>query len=75
MKNISTLTFLVNEIETDLRNFQVIDSKEGNIKSCLTDNLQWKMPGDGLVQSLLSYAKAMEVKDTESIGRTEWNLN
>jgi len=75
MKNISTLLFLVNEIETDLKNFQVIGSVSAKKEHCLTDDPNVKTPRDGLVQSLLSYSRSMEVTDTESIGRTEWNLN
>jgi hypothetical protein len=75
MRNTSTLLFLINEIETDLKSFQVIGSL-GTVKETYFDeNPDKNLPPDGLINSLLCYARAMEVKDTESIGKTEWILN
>jgi hypothetical protein len=75
MRNTSTLLFLINEIETDLKSLQVIRSL-GAIKETSFNEIPDKnVPADGLIHSLLCYARAMEVLDTESIGRTEWILN
>jgi hypothetical protein len=75
MKNISTLLFLVNEIETDLKNLQVLGTwdvkKDASLRVIPCENA----PREGLIHSLLCYASAMEVTETESIGRTEWILN
>jgi hypothetical protein len=75
MKNISTLLFLVNEIETDLKNLQVFGTWGAKKEASLRDVSYENAPPEGLIHSLLCYASAMEVTETESIGRTEWILN
>jgi len=75
MRNTSTLLFLINEIETDLKSLQVIGSLETLREKSFNEIPDKNVPPDRLINSLLCYARAMEVTDTESIGRTEWILN
>jgi hypothetical protein len=71
MNEKSTLVYLVNQIKSELQEISFPDWTENEDQ----DDFFYKTPSAKSVQSILNYARLLEVADTESVGKVEWILN
>ncbi|MCL1821187.1 MAG: hypothetical protein FWG22_00020 [Prolixibacteraceae bacterium] len=75
MSKISTLIFLINQINKDYKTLSVLHSSEEGEETCLKDKKGLFAPPQESVNAILNYAKSLEVKETEAVGKVEWVLN
>jgi hypothetical protein len=68
-----TLILLVNQIKSGFRQSSLITLPNGEPDD--VENFTDHAPPKRAVRAILDYAKALEVADTASIGKTEWILN
>jgi hypothetical protein len=70
-----TLVYLVNQIKSELLEISFPDLPENDPEHDRQDGFCNKTPSARTVQSILNYARQLEVADTESVGKVEWMLN
>ena len=70
-----TLVYLVNQIKSEILKLSLPDFPENNPEHDRQDVFCNKTPSARTVQSILNYARLLEVADTESVGKVEWMLN
>lgn len=73
MKKLSTLIFLVNKIRSEARELS------GNGITDMEENQKEQMdqyaPPDVAVNSVLNFARSLQVSETKAVGKLEWVLN
>jgi hypothetical protein len=75
MNERSTLVYLVNQIKSELLEISFPDLTENDPEYDGQDGFFNKTPSAKTVQTILNYARLLEVADTESVGKVEWMLN
>jgi hypothetical protein len=70
-----TLVYLVNQIKSELLEISFPGLTENDPEVDGQYGFCNKTPSPKTVQSILNYARLLEVADTESVGKVEWMLN
>ena len=73
MINHSTLVYLVNSFQSELKSVNLVETKvDGNPEN--TKEIEHSPP-DRIVENILNFARSYEVLESEKVGHVEMNLN
>jgi hypothetical protein len=73
MNRISTLIFLVNKIRSEVRDSVCAECDDYEVSTAELEDAY--VPPDTAVNTILNFARSLEVKESESVGKLEWVLN
>ena len=73
MKRKSTLIYLVNKIKSEVTNSGLQSGSEEN-RNFADNDIKFE-PRETAVQSILNFARSLEVRESKSTGFVEWILN
>jgi hypothetical protein len=73
MRNYSTLVYLVNSFQSELNQFNLVETSiNRNLETMSKKN---DGPSDRIIENILNFARSYEVCKTEKAGYVELNLN
>ena len=73
MRNYSTLVYLVNSFQSELNQFNVIETSINRNLETMSKNEAG--PSDRIIENILNFARSYKVCKTEKAGYVELNLN
>lgn len=75
MEKISTLIFLVNQIQSDINLSGVIRYPDPESESADQKTGNNFAPPERALKRIFDFARAYEVTDTQTVGKVEWIMN